>query len=203
MDLGHNGASPTGLRYLSMKGEKGQKQKKKRTAKKLLARVTHLEMNSPHSRYIAVPTRPVIALMRAQYIPAEYYRSLYELVGKAHHWQNRRTTPDAELYAMINDENCEIHILYADGCPAGFFELDLTSEPQSVEIVYFGLGTDYQGLGLGKWFLSAAISAAWARKPEKVVVTTNSLDHPAALPLYQKLGFSPVRVSEEEITPWK
>ena len=93
-------------------------------------------------------------------------------------------------------------MLYADGCPAGFFELDLQKHPETVELKYLGLGQNYQGIGLGKWFSAAAISAAWSHKPEKLTVETNTLDHPAALPLYQKLGFSPVAVSDAEITPW-
>jgi len=131
----------------------------------LVARVTHLEMTQPFTRHVPVPTRPVIALMRAQYIPSEFYRFLYEMVGKPHHWQDRRDMPGTELYTTINDADCEINVLYADGCPAGFFELDLKNLPESVAIAYLGLGIEYQGLGLGKWFLSAAIGAAWAHKP--------------------------------------
>jgi len=111
--------------------------------------------------------------------------------------------PGTELYTTINDADCEIIVLYADGCPAGFFELDLKNLPESVAIAYFGLGIEYQGLGLGKWFLSAAIGAAWAHKPNCLTVHTNTLDHPAALPLYQKLGFSPIGISEEKVKPWK
>lgn len=185
-----------------MKPDNAGKPQKKRKPGKLVTRVTHLEMTHAPTRHIPVPTRPTIALMRAQYIPADYYSFLYEMVGKPHHWEARRRMQEAELYAIINDDDCEIHILYADGCPAGFFELDLSRMPVDIEITYFGLGIEYQGLGLGKWFLSAAIAAAWNHKPEKVIVETNTLDHAAALPLYQKLGFSPVRVSEQKITPW-
>lgn len=127
---------------------------------------------------------------------------MYEMVGKAYHWQDRRELSAADLFAIVNEDNCEIHVLYAEGCPAGFFELDTTQAPEAVEILYFGLGLEFQGMGVGKWFLSAAIAAAWGHKPNKVIVETNTLDHPAALPLYQRLGFSPVRVSDVEITPW-
>ena len=176
--------------------------KKPKARKKLSAHVTKLEMDHPPLRSLPVPTRPTIALMRARNISAEFYSFMYELVGKAYHWENRRSRPPAELFAIINEDNCEIHVLYADGCPAGFFELDTADLPEKVEILYFGLAADYQGLGLGKWFLSAAISAAWAHKPERVTVETNTLDHPAALPLYQRLGFSPVGVDDVKITPW-
>jgi GNAT superfamily N-acetyltransferase len=57
------------------------------------------------------------------------------------------------------------------------------------------------GQGLGRWFLGAAIQAAWATNPKSIIVQTCTLDHPAALPLYQKLGFEPLGQSKEIITP--
>jgi GNAT superfamily N-acetyltransferase len=57
------------------------------------------------------------------------------------------------------------------------------------------------GQGLGRWFLGAAIAACWATRPQLVTVQTCTLDHPAALPLYQKLGFTPVGQSRETILP--
>ena len=176
--------------------------KKKSANKKVAVRVTHLEMTHPPLQSLPVPTRPTIALMKAENIPAKFYQYLYRLVGKPHHWEDRRDLSEPELFAIVNDETVEISVLYADGCPAGFFELDKSKQPESIEILYFGLGTDHQGLGLGKWFLSAAISAAWSHKPEKVIVETNTLDHPAALALYQRLGFSPVAVSDSKVLIW-
>lgn len=149
-----------------------------------------------------VPTRPSVALIVARNIPAHFYAYLYQLVGKPHHWEERRNMPPSELQSTINSESCAISVLYVEGCPAGFFELDLEEMPTSIEIKYIGLAPEYQGLGVGKWFLAAAISAAWSHKPEKLRLETNTLDHPAALPLYQKLGFSPVAVGDAEITPW-
>ncbi len=170
---------------------------------KLKTHVTFLEMYHLPLRHIPVPTKPTIALIRAENIPSRFYRYIYEMVGKQHHWEERRNLIDAKLYALVNHENTEISILYADGCPAGFFELNTENHPESIEILYFGLGKDYQGLGLGKWFAYAAISAAWAHKPEKITIQTNTLDHPAALQLYQRLGFSPVATADVEIEEWK
>ena len=159
-------------------------------------------MNHAPAQSVPIPTRPKIALIRAENIPVDFYRYLYELVGKDHHWEDRRHIPEPNLYSIINHENTEISVLYADGCPAGFFELNKESHPNSIEILYFGLGRDYHGLGLGKWFTYAAISAAWAHKPEKIKIQTNTLDHPAALQLYQRLGFSPVATEDVEIEAW-
>lgn len=175
----------------------------KKSVKKLKAHVTHLEMSQAPLRSVPIPTRPKIALIRAENIPTDFYRYLYELVGKDHHWEDRRTLTDAKLYSIINHENTEISVLYADGCPAGFFEFNKEQHPESIEILYFGLGKNYQGLGLGKWFTYASISAAWAHKPEKVKIQTNTLDHPAALQIYQRFGFSPTATEDVEIEAWQ
>ncbi len=169
----------------------------------LHAHVTHLEMSHPLHKHLPVPTRPVLALIRAEKIPVHFYRYIYEFVGKEHHWQERRFMGDKEIDLLINDDDCEISVLYADGCPAGFFEISTEGLPEYTEIVYFGIGPDYQGLGIGKWFLYAAIKNAWNHNPKKVKVHTNTLDHPVALALYQQLGFVPVSTSDEEITPWE
>ncbi len=173
-----------------------------RRKKMLSAHVTHLEMTHPLLRSLPVPTRPMIALMRAKNISTGFYRYMYELVGKSHHWQDRRLIDDFELDEIINCDECEIHVLYADGCPAGFFEFSTAALPETVEFVHIGISPDIQGLGIGKWFVSTAIRTAWLHKPGRLIVHTNTLDHPAALPLYQRLGFSPFAVSDEIIEPW-
>lgn len=173
-----------------------------RKRKKLTARVTFLEMRHRPKRHFPQPTRPRLALMRAQNMPVAFYRYLYEQVGRDYHWYLRRVMADVELENIIQSDNTQIDVLYADGCPAGFFELDLSNLPASVEIAYFGLCRDYVGIGAGKWFLQSAIEAAWSHEPEKLLVHTNTLDHPRALNLYQRLGFEPVGTGEETVEPW-
>jgi GNAT superfamily N-acetyltransferase len=171
--------------------------------RKLVARVTHLEMTGRPSASAPIPTRPRTALMQAENMPAHFYRYLYEQIGKAHHWFLRREMDDDDLLDIIQGGDTLVEVLYADGCPAGFFELSLADLPDRVEIVYFGLVPDFQGLGLGRWFLLSAVERAWSHGPEKVTVHTNSLDNPSALGLYQRVGFSPVAISEEEVTVWE
>ena len=166
------------------------------------ARITFLEMADPRVFNFPVPTKPSLALMKAENIPAQFYAYLYEAVGKDCHWEERRDLDPASLNTIINDDVTDIRILYADGCPAGFFELELSNLPEQAELLYFGLTPNYRGLGLAKWFLSAAISAAWSHKPAKLSLQTNTLDHPAALSLYQKLGFAPVATGTAKIKPW-
>ncbi|MGB7287525.1 MAG: GNAT family N-acetyltransferase [Salaquimonas sp.] len=171
--------------------------------KLLKAHITHLEMRARPTRLIAVPSRPRLALLQSQEMPIHYYRYLYEQIGKAHHWYERRKLNDEELKLIIHAEATDIEVLYANGNPAGYFELAPGVETGDIEIVYFGILPDYQGLGLGKWFLNSAIQRAWDLSPERVIVHTNTLDHPAALQLYQKMGFSPYAVSEEEVAVWE
>ncbi|MCB1463084.1 MAG: GNAT family N-acetyltransferase [Nitratireductor sp.] len=170
--------------------------------RKLTAHVTYLEMKERHAVHAPMPSRPQLALMRAENMPVAYYRYLFEQVGRNHHWFLRRAMNDEELAGIIHSENTQIDVLYAGGCPAGYFELDLSALPERVEIAYFGLARDYVGMGLGKWFLAEAIETAWEKGPSRVTVHTNTLDHPAALQLYQRLGFEPVGVGEETVEAW-
>jgi GNAT superfamily N-acetyltransferase len=103
---------------------------------------------------------------------------------------------------MLSSDKIEIWVLSCDGCPAGFFELDLSDMPGLAEIQYFGLVPHYQGRGLSRFMLSEAIHAAWNKVPQKVAIQTNTLDSPRALVLYQKAGFEPVGVYEEMIEAW-
>ena len=47
------------------------------------------------------------------------------------------------------------------------------------------------GRGLGHFFLQQSVSICWSHPIQKILVNTCTLDHPRALPLYQRLGFTP------------
>jgi len=80
-----------------------------------------------------------------------------------------------------------------DGWPGGFFMLD-TREPGTYDLAYFGLVPEAIGRGLSHWFLSSAVHMGWDRpEVQRMTVNTNTLDHPRALTLYQKMGFEPTR----------
>lgn len=169
----------------------------------LVARVTKLEMLALPAHRVAMPTGPKLAVLRAPFMPLSFYRYLYEQVGKPHHWLWRRNMGDEELAAIIHAETTEISVLYVDGSPAGFCELDFSELPQEAEIVYFGLTPEFQGRGLAKFFLSEAIFSCWTQEPKRVVIQTNTLDSPRALQLYQRMGFAPYAWTEENVVAWK
>ena len=75
---------------------------------------------------------------------------------------------DEELAAGIHSPDRDIRVLYLDGAPAGFFDLDSRMLPDEVELAYFGMMEHATGQGLGRWFLGAAIEAAWAHAPASV-----------------------------------
>lgn len=160
--------------------------------------VTFLEMHVPPAYQPPLPVNKQIALLRTRDIPLHYYRYLTDRVGRKWHWVNVLRLDDEELEASLHREDRDIRVLYLDGAPAGFFDLKphLADE---VELAYFGMMEHATGQGLGRWFLGAAIAAAWSYKPNKVTVQTCTLDHPAALPLYQKMGFSPVAQKGEQV----
>jgi GNAT superfamily N-acetyltransferase len=161
--------------------------------------VTFLEMRQPPRNYPPMPTNRPIALLKARNIPLHFDRYLIDRVGRKWHWVNILRMPDEELAAYLAEEGRDIRVLYLEGVPAGFF--DLKREGAVVEIAFFGMMEQAMGQGLGRWFLGAAIEAAWSMGPDRVTVQTCTLDHPAALPLYQKLGFSPVAQSRSRVQP--
>lgn len=160
--------------------------------------VTFLEMHTPPAYMPPLPVNRQIALLKTRDIPLHFYRYLADRVGRKWHWVNILRLEDEELAAGLHREDRDIRVLYLDGAPAGFFDLK-SHLPDEVELAYFGMMEHATGQGIGRWFLGAAISAAWSYKPNKVTVQTCTLDHPAALSLYQKMGFSPVAQKTENV----
>ncbi|TPP10887.1 3-mercaptopyruvate sulfurtransferase [Rhizobium glycinendophyticum] len=166
----------------------------------LTAHVTRLEMTSPPKSSLPVPVNIQTAIMRTHEIPLAFYRFLHRQVGARWHWYERLRMTDEQLKAIIHNPKVSISVLYVDGAPCGFYELSQESD-DVVEISYFGLFEHGLGLGIGKWFLLQALYSAWTSNPKVVTVTTNSLDHPRALQLYQQFGFSPVATTSALIDP--
>lgn len=163
--------------------------------------VTYLQMFAEPLLNVPPPAQK-IALMKAEKPPVHYTRYLYGTVGADYLWVDQMRTSDADLAAKVHDDNYETYVLMCDGCPAGYFELDCREMPE-IELAYFGLVPDYAGRGLGKYLLAQAIKVAWSHDPERLHVETCTLDHPAALPLYQKCGFSPYAQKDKEMYPFE
>ncbi|WP_255561648.1 GNAT family N-acetyltransferase [Pseudohoeflea coraliihabitans] len=164
------------------------------------ATVTWLECARPPRRVPPLPINLHATLLRTRKIPLHFYRYLYWQIGRHWHWVHRLRLSDSELAALVHAPGVEIRVLSLDGAPVGLFELN-RDDPATTNLVYFGLMQEARGLGLGKWFLGQAMMTAWNEPIERMTVSTNTLDHPAALGLYQKLGFTPTGQSEAMILP--
>jgi len=160
--------------------------------------VTFLEMKARPAAIPPPQPKGKIALLRALDPPVHFYRYLYDAIGRDYHWVDRKRMSDAELRTTLVEERNELYVLYAEGCPAGMAELDFR-DAASANIAYFGLIPEYVGRKLGYFFLYHAAMNAWAKPISKLLVNTCTLDHPRALPLYQRLGFVPYSREERFI----
>ncbi len=154
--------------------------------------VTYLAMEARPAQLPPMPSAPRLALMKAEKIPLHFYRYLYIAVGGNWLWVERLALTDEELSKKIHAAGIDVFVLYANGAPAGYYELD-RRDPPDVRLAYFGLMPEWTGMRIGPWFLGSAIAEAFARGAKALRVNTCTFDHPAALPLYQRLGFAPVR----------
>ena len=128
----------------------------------------------------------------------EYLR-IYRLVGDKYKWSDRLMLPHDKVKKLIASKDTDIFLLKHNDNVAGFVEFDY-SKIGETEIVYFGLTEKYIGMKLGKPFLSWAIDYAWDRDITRLWLHTCDLDHEAALPFYQKMGF---RIFDEKIVEQK
>jgi len=152
--------------------------------------ITYLEMTERPTLSVLLPTGVKLALLRAEAPPVSFYRYLYNTVGEPWLWWERRILSDDELRAILDAEGNEVYVLYVNGVPAGFAELDRHTSPE-IDLAYFGLIPEFIGRGLGRYFLNVVVELAWSFKPRRLTVNTCNFDHPKALAAYQQAGFTP------------
>ncbi len=152
--------------------------------------VTFLEMRSKPSALPPPQPKGKIAILRAENPPVHFYRYLYNTIGDPYYWVDRRKLSDAALAELIRNPLVELYVLYADGCPAGMAELEFR-DAATGHLAYFGLMPEFVGRRLGYFFLYQAVSNAWIKPISNLLINTCTLDHPRALPLYQRIGFVP------------
>ena len=162
---------------------------------KIESTVTHLEMLERPARPLRAPPRDDLAVVRAVHPTVSFYRYLYDTIGEPWLWTDRRKIDAAALAAIVHDPAVEVHVLHLAGVPAGYAELD-RRVPGEIELAYFGILPDFIGHKLGPYLLDWAIDRAWGHGPRRFWVHTCTLDHPRALPMYERAGF---RVFKREV----
>ena len=161
-----------------------------KNGKRIPTTVTFLEM--PAKPAVIPPPQPKgkVAILKCENPPVHFYRYLYNAVGHDYQWVDRNKLDDQAMAAIIHDPLVELYVLYVEGCPGGMAELDFR-DPKAAQLAYFGLMPESIGRRLGFFLLYQAVANAWLRPIPKLLVNTCTLDHPRALPLYQRMGFVP------------
>jgi GNAT superfamily N-acetyltransferase len=158
--------------------------------------VTYLEMMEPPVGAPLPAPCAGVEVRRAVRPTIGFYRYLYDAIGKDWTWYERKLLGDVELAGIMQDAQVEVNVLWVDGVPAGYAELDYRYPPD-IELAYFGVLPEFIGQGFGRWLLDWAIRHAWRSRPRRLWVHTCDLDHPRALEVYQKAGF---RIYDQRMT---
>jgi hypothetical protein len=152
----------------------------------LTVEITYLELLGSERR--SLPMDRSFEVVTVNKPDVAFYRYLYNTVGAPWMWWRRRLLTDTDLQKLLWGPNTRVDVLYRDGQPSGFFELDLTSSPD-VELAYFGLMPFQVGTGRGRAALEQTLLAIDALYPRKITVNTCTADHPRALNNYLTAGF--------------
>jgi ribosomal protein S18 acetylase RimI-like enzyme len=160
--------------------------------------------------YLHIPSRaqfrpsfisdPSARVVRIDNPSAVFYRFLYSNVGRDYHWIDRFAWSDEQLCAHLSRPTTTLLVLYVEGLPAGYVELDAASSEPGTEVAYFGLIGAFHGRGLGKHLLSVGVQRAFDDGAERVWVHTCSLDGRHALANYCARGFIPYQTVRHEQT---
>lgn len=147
----------------------------------------HLEMRQLDQLQ---PASATALRVREATVPSpELNRFLYTAVGGDWYWIDRLAWTRSQWLEYLGHPRVRTWVGFLAGNPAGYFELDGRTG-NDVEIAYFGLLPDFAGQGHGGFLLTRAVEEAWELETERVWVHTCTLDSPAALPNYERRGFS-------------
>jgi GNAT superfamily N-acetyltransferase len=167
----------------------------------------HLEMLDP-SELIAPEAPASVELRQARRPTPELGRFLYTATGGNWYWFDRLPWTYDQWLDRLSNPHVETWVMYVDGTPAGYFELD-GSIDGDVEIAYFGVMPAFIGRKLGGWLLGEAIRRGWAMGARRVWVHTCSLDAPQARANYEARGMrlfkevtAPMEVPDVTPGPW-
>jgi GNAT superfamily N-acetyltransferase len=151
--------------------------------------VTFFEMTAKPSALPPPAPKGRHAILKADLPTVHFYRYLYDAIGGPWLWVDRKKLSPEALTEIIQHPLNHLYVLYTEGSPTGMAELDFRKDGLC-NIAYFGLMPEAIGRHLGYFFLYHACQNAWARPINRLTVNTCTLDHPRALPLYQRIGFN-------------
>jgi GNAT superfamily N-acetyltransferase len=124
------------------------------------------------------------------------YRAIYRRVGENLLWTSRALMSDAVLSEWLNRPTTRVQLLRRGGEAVGLVELDL-SEPETAEIVSFGVIPEEVGTGTAHLLMNAVIADLVAGGATRIWLHTCTFDHPAAVPFYMRHGFAAYKFAVE------
>lgn len=157
--------------------------------------VTSLDLERPETGFQPPALPEGDRLEEAHRMAPQRYRALYRTVGDPHHWTSRLLSDD-NLKREIHAPSTRVFVLHRQDRAAGWFELEVRDARREVRIVHFAIMPGFRGQGLSHLLLDHAISASFGLGAQRVIIETNTLDHPAALGLYKGHGFVPFATRE-------
>ena len=158
--------------------------------------ITYLELHKHMPYQLSLEAPPHTLIMQASTPLPAFYRFLYKEVGHEYAWVDRLPWTDADLHAYLCCPDIVLLVLYVQGVPAGYIELDqANAEEPGTKIAYFGLMPAFHGHGHGLYLLSVGIQRAFDAGASRIWLNTCTLDGPYALANYQARGFVPYKQS--------
>lgn len=156
----------------------------------LAAVVTYLEMTAPFLNSAKpLPSGTEIKLER---LSNDAYRTIFKAIGEPWLWISRLVMSDSELSDILSHNNVETWVVRQSDAAIGLIELDFR-EKDICELAFFGLVKSATGQGLGGPMMGFVQKRARQREISRIHVHTCTLDDPAALPFYRRVGFVPVK----------
>ncbi len=141
---------------------------------------------------------PDLLVLEAQEPSVAFYRFLYDAVGRDFVWIDRLAWTDAQYQDYLSRPTTTVLVLYFQGTPVGYIDLDASGEETATEIVYFGLVPAVHGRGFGKHLLSVGVQRAFDNGAKRVWLHTCTLDGPYAIANYRTRGFTPYKTTTQD-----
>lgn len=157
----------------------------------------YLQMSTPDDLVAAAP-RKGLCLRLIDPPDGAVNERFYREVGKAWDWTACAEWTTQRWEAYLADNPVSTVVLVMDGEEIGYGEL--INREGDVEILSFGLLGPYLGKGFGGTSLELVVRYAWTLGAvHHVWLHTCDLDHPNALPNYQRRGFMLYETREDPV----
>jgi GNAT superfamily N-acetyltransferase len=148
-------------------------------------KVTYLELREPPA---TVPGGAEAEGIGLETPTIESYLDLYRRVGAPYRWDSRLKMERAALESLLLGGDLHIYLARVRGEAIGFCEFDRAAFPV-IELKNFGLVPEAQGRGIGPRLLGTSLQGEWESGAKRIWLHTDTWDHPAAVPVYERAGF--------------